>query len=365
MSNQITQNLIVGKREDVTENILLLSPSEAPMIDLLGFGEAVTQVEPTWFEDEEVSDKTTATAVATDVATTIKVADGEVFEAGYVGKVGDELVLVTAVNGKDLTVTRGYAGTTPAAIAVDDVVEFQFVEGKEGAEARPKRFKARTRNTNFTQIFDTAIKISRTAEETSQHGIENLYAYEKAKEEKKLALQLEKAVINGVKYESPNGLTRQMGGIKQFIKTNVINAASAPIDKKLLNSAFLAIAEKTGQNVGNAYKIIVPPLQKLAISELDSDKIRLTRQDNGRGEVVDYFVGDFGQAEIVVNPNLSADEVLIVDADRAKIRPLQNSSFTHEFLGKQGDYKVGMIVGEFTLEFHQEKAHARIKGLKK
>lgn len=360
---QITQNLIVGKREDVTENILLLSPSEAPMLDLLGIGESVTQVEPTWFEDEAVADKTTATAEVTDAETTIKVADGEVFEAGYVGKVGDELFLVTAVSGNDLTVTRGYAGTTSAAIAVDDVVEFQFVEGKEGAEARPKRFKARTRNSNYTQIFDSAIKISRTAEETSQHGIEDLYAYEKAKEEKQLALQLEKAVINGVKYE--NGLTRQMGGIKQFIKTNVINAAGAAIDKTLLNKAFLKIAEKTGENVGAGYKIIVPPIQKLAISELDSDKIRLTRQDNGRGQVVDYFVGDFGQAEIVVNPNLAADEILIIDAERAKIRPLQNSSFTHEFLGKQGDYKVGMIVGEFTLEFHQEKAHARIKGLKK
>ena len=362
---QINQNLIVGKREDVTENILLLSPSEAPMIDLLGFGESVTQVEPTWFEDEEVADRTTATAIAADNATTIAVADGEVFEGGYVAKVNDELVLVTAVAGNNLTVTRGYAGTTPAAIAVGDIVEFQFVEGKEGAEARPKRFKARTRKTNFTQIFDTAIKISRTAEETSQHGINDLYAYEKAKEEKKLALQLEKAVINGIKYESANGLTRQMGGIKQFIQTNVINAQGVHISKKLLNDAFLAIAEKTGQNVGSSYKIIVPPVQKLAISELDSDKIRLTRQDNGRGQVVDYFVGDFGSAEIVVNPNLQADEILIIDADRAKIRPLQNSTFTHEFLGKQGDYKVGMIVGEYTLEFHQEKAHARIKNLLK
>jgi hypothetical protein len=32
-------------------------------------------------------------------------------------------------------------------------------------------------------------------------------------------------------------------------------------------------------------------------------------------------------------------------------------------MGEQGDYTRGIVVGEYTLEFRQEKAHARIKGL--
>lgn len=362
---QITQNLIVGKKEDVTENILLLSPSETPMLNLLGVGEAVTQIEPTWFEDEAYSDKTKAKATALVDGTTVSVDDGSVFEANYVVKINDELLLVTAVVGNDLTVTRGYAATTAAAVAIGDEVVFQFVEGKEGADARPARFKARTRHTNLTQIFDGTIQISGTAAATSQHGIDDLYAYEKAKKEKELALQLEKAVINGVKYEAANGLVRQMGGLKYFIKTNVIDKAGADITGDTLNDAFQAIAEKTGQNVGAGYKIIVSPKQKRAISKMDIDKINLDRKDNGRGQVVDYFIGDFGEAEIVVNPNLSADEIFIIDANRIKIRPLQGRTFSHEFLGKTGDYFTGMILAEMTLELHQEKAHARIKGLKK
>lgn len=363
--SQITQNLIVGKKEDVTENVLLLSPAETPMLNLLGFGETVTQVEPTWFEDEAYGDKTKATATATAAATTITVADGGVFEAGYVVKINDELLLVTTVAGNDLTVSRGYAGTTAGAVAIDDEVVFQFVEGKEGADARPARFKARVRKSNYTQIFDGTIQISETAIATSQHGIDDLYAYEKAKKEKELALQLEKAVINGVKYEAPNGLTRQMGGLKHFITTNVLNGAGAAVSTDILNDAFQAIAEKTGQNVGAGYKIIVSPKQKRAISKMDANKISLDRKDNGRGQVVDHFVGDFGEAEIVVNPNLAADEILVVDANRIKIRPLQGRNFSHEFLGKTGDYQTGMIVGEYTLELQQEKAHARIKGLQK
>ena len=361
----INSTLIVGKREDVTENLLLLSPQEAPMLDLVGFGEATTQDEIVWFEDETYATKTTASAEALAAATTLTVADGSIFEANTVVKAGEELLKVTAVNGNDLTVERGYAGTTAATVASGDKVEFQFVEGVEGADARKARFKARTRHSNVTQIFDGTITITGTAAAVSQHGLDDLYAYEKAKKEKELALQLEKAVINGVKYTSPNGLVRQMGGIRQFVKTNVLNGAGAAVDTEILNDAFQAIAEATGQNVGAGYKIVVSPKQKRAISRMDADKINLTRQDNGRGQVVDYFVGDFGESEIVVNPNLEADEIFIVDIDRVKIRPLQTRQFNHEYLGKTGDNFTGSIVGEYTLEFHEEKAHARIKGLKK
>jgi len=156
-----------------------------------------------------------------------------------------------------------------------------------------------------------------------------------------------------------------MGGIRQFIQTNVLDGAAADVNTEILNDAFQAIAEATGQNVGAGYKIVVSPKQKRAISRMDADKINLTRQDNGRGQVVDYFVGDFGESEIVVNPNLEADEIFIVDIDRVKIRPLQTRQFSHEYLGKTGDNFTGSIVGEYTLEFHEEKAHARIKGLKK
>ena len=75
------------------------------------------------------------------------------------------------------------------------------------------------------------------------------------------------------------------------------------------------------------------------------------------------FVSDFGQAEIVLNNNLKGDELFIFDANRTKIKPLKDRGFFHEYLGRKGDRFEGQIVGEYTLEFLQEKAHARIKGL--
>lgn len=359
----ILQNQIVGKKESVTDELLLLNPHQTPMISLVGFGDPVSQVEHQWFEDEMYADETTATAAAVD-ATKITVADGSIFEPKHVVKIGEELLLITAVNANELTVTRGYAGTTAAAVTEGAKVEFQFVEGVEGADARKARYKSRNRVSNLTQIFDESISISGSAEETSEYGIDDLYEYEKQKKLLELALQLEKAVINGVKYESVDGKVRQMGGIRQFIQTNVTNAASAALSLDMLGDAFQAIYEAGGFATGGNYKIIVGAKQKRALSAADKDKINITRQDNGRGQVVDHFLSDFGSAEILLNNNLAPDEVIIIDANRTEIKPLGKRNFNHTYLGVKGDYVEGQIVGEFLLEFKQEKAHARIKDLK-
>lgn len=359
----IIQNQIVGKKEDVTDELLLLNPHQTPMLSLVGFGEATTQVEHAWFEDEMYADETTAAGAALANATTLKVADGSIFEPKHVIKAGEEFMLVTAVNGNDLTVTRGYAGTTPADIESGDKVEYQFVEGVEGSDARKARFKARVRKSNITQIFDESISISGTAAATSQYSIDDLYEYEKQKKQLELALQLEKAVINGVKYESSDGLVRQMGGLRNFIKTNVIDGGKVKLDEEKLIDAFQTLFEKGGFATGGNYKIVVGAKQKRAISALGKSSIVLERLDNGRGQVVDHYITDFGAAEIVLNNNVGPDEVFVIDANRVEIKPLQTRQFAHQYLGIVGDRTEGQIVGEYTLELHQEKAHARIKNL--
>jgi hypothetical protein len=114
---------------------------------------------------------------------------------------------------------------------------------------------------------------------------------------------------------------------------------------------------------GGDYKILVSPKQKRAISAFDNNKLYIQQAENSRGVNVETFVSDFGKFEIAVNNNLASDELILLDASRATIRPLVDRSFFHKFLGEVGDSTRGILVGEYTLEFQQEKAHARIKGL--
>lgn len=354
---------LIGKKLSVVDEILLLNPHQTPLLNALGFAQAVTQTTHQWYEDEMFSDETTVAGAKIATDTAIVVADAEPFRVGHVIKIGDELMAVTAVNTgtKTLTVTRGYAGTVAAAVADAAKVEVMFVEGSEGADARAARYKARVQKSNNTQIFDDSIEITGTAEAVTQYGISDLYEYEKQKKQLELALQLEKALIGGVAYQ--NGNVRQMRGLRNYIATNVFNAAGVGVTGTLINDSAQAIYEKGGFATGGDFAIMVGAKQKRALSAVDVNKIQLTRGENTRGQVVDQFVTDFGAFEIVLNNNLAADELFIVDKNRMAIRPLVGREFFHKYMGEQGDYTRGILVGEYTFELQQEKAHARIKGL--
>jgi len=363
MTNAIYSKDLIGKKQSVTDEILLLNPNQTPMLNLLGFSEPVIGTTHVWYEDEVFAQKSTVTTAATAAATELIVADTEAFRVDSVAQIDEEMLLVAAVDmpGKKLTVVRGYANSTAAAIPKDAEIETLFVKGEEGADARQARYKERQRVENYTQIFNDSIEVTGTAQTVAQYGVSDLYGYEKAKKELEVALQLEKALINGLKYDSGN--VRQMKGIRSFIQTNVTQATTA-VTANMLNDISQTVYTNGGFANGGQYAFIVPAKQKRAISDLQNDKLRLVQAETSRGQVVDHIVNDFGQFPVIMNDNLKSDELMFIDQNRVAIKPLGDRGFNHTLLGVTGDKQQGMIVGEYTLEFRQEKAHARIKGLK-
>lgn len=359
--SKILSGELIGKRESVADDLLLLNPHQTPLLAMLGFSTAVTQVEHNWFEDEMYADESTVTGAVEAEGSKIEVADAEPFRVGHIVRIDDELIKVTAISGNELTVTRGYAETEAAEVTDGATIEVQFVEGTEGADAREGRYKPRVRKSNITQIFDETIEISGTSQAVNNYSIDDIYEYEKQKKQVELALQLEKAAINGIKYEDGN--VRQMGGIRSLINTNVIDAGGDLTADKI-SDAVQEIYTKGGFKSGGNYEIIVSPTLKRKVSAFDKSIVRLNQGDSSRGTVVNYLTTDFGEFPVSINDNLRSDELFIVDKNRIKIKPLQGREFVHEYLGKKGDYLQGMIVGEYTLEFFQESAHARIKGAK-
>jgi len=106
---------------DVDPNFEFLNDGTALLyrtLAMLGTEEGADQPQYWFFNDDQYAVTTTATAAYNDSVTSIVVADA----IGVVGTaVGNpatgEIMLVTAVSGTTWTVTRGYQGTTAAAIA--------------------------------------------------------------------------------------------------------------------------------------------------------------------------------------------------------------------------------------------------------
>jgi hypothetical protein len=360
---QIYTAALVGKKASVVDELLLLNPLVIPFLSLLGgFGTPVRNTQHEWNEDKMFPFKTTLNGDINDSVTTVNVAagTGSIFRAGHVIQIDSELMLVESILIDALTVTRGYAGSTEAAHTSAAVIEINFTEGAEGAVARVARSKVRVNKYNYTQIIDDTISVSGSAVEVAQYGFDNLYEYEKQKKLVELAYQLEKACINGIRYQAGN--IRQLGGLKYWITTNVTNASAKDITKTMLNDMVQAVADKAGL-VGN-YVFMASPTQKRKLGVLDASSLLIGREDRGRGETVKTILTDLGEFPVVTNPNLKPDDLIFTDISRIKVRPLGDRSFFHEYLGKVGDSYNGQIVGEYTLEFKEEEAHSRLVNLK-
>ena len=359
------QNLI-GVKESVTDEFLLLNHYFIPLISIVGIGREIGSTQHTWFEDEMFA-KSDVIANGGDVLvgdTTFEVADGSKFRVGHVVSVegSEELMLITEIDEDELTVVRGYQGTTAEAFDDDIPIFVQWIDGEEGADARVARYKPRKVVSNLTQIFDDSIEISGTAEAVIQHGVGSEYEKEKQKKLQEKAWELENALINGVKHDAAK--KTRMQGIRKFIETNVTDASNEFMTMDMINALVQDVVDSGGLRSGGNYAFVMPSMQKAVARELFGDDLIVPHTDRVRGTTVDAFITDNGMFRIDVNDNLRKNELMFVDYSRMEVRPLRTRGWFHTYMGKTGDKLLGQLVGEYTLEFHQEKAHARAFNLK-
>ena len=66
---------------------------------------------------------------------------------------------------------------------------------------------------------------------------------------------------------------------------------------------------------------------------------------------------------VIMSRWVPLDALLFVDQSRMDVMPLAGRSFQFKPLASQGDAETGQVIGEYTLEFRNENAHALLNGL--
>jgi len=367
--------------EDVSDIIGLVSPHETPLLDLLGDGpRAATSTVHEWLEDtllpntDAIND---ASFVNPLTDTTFTVDNGSRFRVGDQIQLegGGEVMLVTAISGNDLTVTRGYGGTTADALADNAIINILGNAALEGADATSARFTNRVRKQNYTQIFTATVEVSGSQLAAHTIGLADEMDYQKQERIRELLRDLENCVINGVAAASnPQGdasTRRTMRGIRRTIATNIFQPNTGPIppgdgagndilNEKVLNAALREIWE---QSSGRIDTILCNGLQKRRINQFISTNQRFVEQDDRFRSLVDVYESDFGVCRVVMSRWVPADLVLLLDSSRVDVLPLSSRSFHFKPLASTGDRESGQLIGEYTLEFRNENAHGVIKAL--
>src|SRR5438093_10006867 len=219
--------------EDVSDLVAINSPHETPLLDALGDpARPARATVHEWLEDALLpnSDTINDSAYANPLSDTqFVVANASRFRVGDQIKIESlkEIMLVTAINTgtNTLTVTRGYGGSTAEALSDGATLVILGNAALEGDDASTARFTARSRKTNYTQIFASPVEVSGSELAVRQLGVRDGLDYQKVQRTREVLRDLEHCVLNGrapaASGEGSATVRRTMRGIRSFLSTNL------------------------------------------------------------------------------------------------------------------------------------------------
>lgn len=189
-----------------------------------------------WFMKQPYSSKliASAAAAANNSATSITVDKGAVVEPSSVimNTKTNEYMFVSAVSGNTLTVVRGFAESTAAAVTQNDELLYLGTAKKEGSLAPNPKYRRGVPRMNYSQIFRNGWGTTRTAEHikviTGNKATENKEdAVSMHAQDIEMALLLGRKSLNQV---DGSEVLSTMDGLMSIVKNNTVLAAAATLD---------------------------------------------------------------------------------------------------------------------------------------
>lgn len=324
-----------------------------------------------WLDMRVDATSSTTTAQALAAATTIAVADGTKFRAGMTASPAgsDEVVLITGVSGNNLTVVRGFGGTTAADIASGAVLTIDSVGREENSTAQNDGIFQPDPLENYFQTMDTAVEFSRRALATLQFGNTNDLTFQVAERIKQLATQLDRALVRGRKATATVGANTvtYTGGLRYFLDQagaiKVDNSAAA-LTLDAINALNAEIVARGGTS--NTLAVGIKQARKLhALVSANYDSQRLADWQADAGSVLTLpsdlpLVGSVSR--IVIDTNLNDGELVIFDSGMISIVPMASGNAasagnwrTVDATAPGQDGQRTRIIGDFAIEARQSK----------
>jgi len=301
--------------------------------------------------DEALDNSETAIDVATGHGARFVV--GTLFRFNERNKT--EVCRVTAVTTDTLTVVRGYGSTDAETHANATTIMIIAHTKQEGWKPTQEDWtKERVSGSNYTQIFGMGITLARTRQKIDHAGIASEFAHQTAYRLKEIMRSLDSSIINGIKSATESGDSDygSMGGLIEFVSASNGNSTTTAEDltEAVTNTLYKLIWDDSGGALGRGF-ILVGGALKRVISTFDQAYRRTDFDTRSVGFTVERFLTDLGfELEVIVDPWMPDDMMIIGDLDRLKVGPLQGDSMAAEMLAKTGRTIEAMVTGQYTCE---------------
>jgi hypothetical protein len=363
---RLTLSDTVGLAVDMSPVIQLIDPFDVGLLSYIGLdslSKPATATKHEWMEDtlQPLSD-----AVGEDLddnETVVTVTDGTIFRANDVIMIDNELMFVQSIATNDLTVIRGYAGSTAAAHPTAVPARTVYIVAPsvlEGSGAGTARSTVKAGKYNYRQIVEEVIQVSSSLEAVEQWAPGSEYARQLSKKMKVIFIQLDRLLIFGKTYAGTASIPPMMGGLLHYITTNVTAVGGAQLSEKIV----LDSLNLTYDSGGNVTCMAMVLKQKQALNKFLDPQRRTSIDQRQAGSIVDSYLWDHGIVDTVIDRWLPTDYVLYLTKEHIGMGPALGQNLGHEILPKTSRLFIkGQITGEFTAEVKSEKSHAINTGL--
>ncbi len=353
----------------VANAISMYARTETPFLDFIGDNdERGTSVKFGWVEDALIPnfDVMNDSGGISNADTSMTVSNGGRFNPFDLIMIDTEVMLVTAVAGNVLTITRGYGGTTAASHADVSTITKIASGNEEGGDATAPKTRSRVLIENVMHIIEPApSKISDAEAEAAKYGGVQELTHQIDGMMKQALIDLELACQLSVQHGSTplgtDNVPRTMKGLRWWPTTNVVDASTTNLTEAYFSARLVDFYRNGGKGIDFC---LAPAVQK---RKIDTFKLAATRWDGGdtgmKVQVTEYFHSfSTKPMRIILTPWLRQDELLFGDSDNIKVVPF--IPFKKKPLAEAGFYSVMAVHGEYTLKVrHAAECTGLIKNL--
>lgn len=239
----------------------------------------------------------------------------------------------------------------------------------EGADAPAAAGAAVVERSNYCQIMTKAASITGTLEEVDKYGRDSEMAYQLQLRYGELANDEELAIVGApggtrqVGTAGAAGTARQMTSIHTQLDASVIISATGITTIPQLETKLLDAHQATFTAGGNPNYLFVAPAKARFVSSfaLAAGRSREIGNERTLVNVVDMYVSNFGEMDVVIDRNQDTVCMLLLDFNYLAtpvLRPTRDWA-----IAKTGDKDTRQILRESTFAVLNSKAHAMVDAI--
>jgi len=362
----------VETAEDVSPIVSMISPFETRLLDVLGDAPyPAFNIYHEWSEDALAPNTITASSLLASAVTTggvmgIAGGDANYLQQGTVlmHEVSGEYMIVEAIVGNTITLTRAVGGTSAQSYAPGQTYVIIADASQEGADVTSDISHARPRRGNYCQIYKKDVIISGTVQAVRKvGGVTSELDYQIQQRSREALRDLEKSVIRGIVSNTPSGTAgvqytwggRTMQGLWKALTTNAQSVAT--LTESWLGNVIKAAWDRGARDID---LIVADANYKRIIDSWNATRIRTTPDDATYRNLISEYESTFGMQQVVLSRWMPPNSAMMLSSQRVKVLPLQGRSFAYVPIAPTGDSAKGMVIGEYTVEYKNEDGLAKI-----